>query len=124
VLFLLGLVNAGVPMRGLEAGMWAVPIAVVVGRPLGMLIATEIGVAAGLYRLPGVGWKELVVVGSTASIGLTFALFFGTSVLPTGPLQLQTRSAALFTALGAASAILIAWRLRVGRFGGPPARRA
>jgi NhaA family Na+:H+ antiporter len=116
VLFLLGLVNAGVPLHGLEAGMWAVPISVLVGRPLGVLIATETGVAAGLSRLPRVGWRELIVVGSTASIGLTFALFFGTSVLPAGPLQLQTRSAALFTVLGAATAILIAWRLRVGRF--------
>jgi NhaA family Na+:H+ antiporter len=116
VLFLLGLVNAGVPLHGLEAGMWAVPISVVLGRPLGVLIATETGVAAGLSRVPRVGWRELIVVGSTASIGLTFALFFSSTLFATGPLQLQTRSAALLTAFGAAFAIVVAWRLGVGRF--------
>jgi Na+/H+ antiporter NhaA len=87
-----------------------------IGRPIGILIATEAGVFAGLYRLPGLGWRELLVVGSAASIGLTFALFFATAVFATGPLLLQTKSAALFTSFGAVSALLIAWALGVGRF--------
>ena len=38
-LFFFGLVNAGVPLRALEAGTWGLPIAVIVGKPLGILIA-------------------------------------------------------------------------------------
>jgi NhaA family Na+:H+ antiporter len=116
VLFLFGLVNGGVPLHGLEAGIAAVPIAVIVGRPIGIVLATEAGVAAGLYRLPRVGWKELIVAASAASIGLTFALFFATSALPTGSLLAQTKGAALLTSAGAIVVLLLAWLLGVGRF--------
>src|SRR5581483_4688627 len=101
VLFLFGLVNAGVPLHGLEAGTVAVPLAVIIGRPIGVLLATEAGVAIGLYRLPRTGWKELLVATSCTSIGLTFALFFATSALPLGTLLTQTKAAALLTAFGA-----------------------
>ena len=37
VALVFGLVNAGVPLHGLEAGMWAVPVATLVGRPIGIL---------------------------------------------------------------------------------------
>ena len=36
VLFLFGVVNAGVPLHGLEAGMWALPVATIIGRPIGV----------------------------------------------------------------------------------------
>src|SRR5207342_2667821 len=39
-LFFFGLVNAGVPMGALEAGTWALPLAVLVGRPVGLLAGT------------------------------------------------------------------------------------
>src|SRR6185436_16734177 len=38
-LFFFGLVNAGVPLHALEPGTWGVPIGVIVGKPLGILIA-------------------------------------------------------------------------------------
>ena len=44
VMLLFGLVNAGVPLHGLEEGMWAIPIAAL-GRPFG--IAAAVGVAIG-----------------------------------------------------------------------------
>ena len=116
VLFLFGLVNGGVPLHGLEAGTVAIPLAVIIGRPIGIVLATEIGVAAGLYRLARIGWKELVVVASTASIGLTFALFFATSALPTGSLLAQAKGGALLTSAGAIVALALAWLLGVGRF--------
>ena len=37
-LFFFGLVNAGVPFGALEQGTWALPIAVLVGKPVGMLL--------------------------------------------------------------------------------------
>src|SRR3984893_11444843 len=88
VLLLFGLVNAGVPFHGLEAGLWAIPIAAL-GRPVGVVAAAGLAIAAGLHLPRRVGWRELLVVGCTASIGLVFALFFATAVMPLGPLLLE-----------------------------------
>lgn len=116
VLFLFGLINAGVPVHGLEDGVWALPVAMIVGRPIGVLLAAEAGVALGLRRTINVGWRETLVIGCTASIGLTMALYFSTTVLPLGPLLLQLRVGALASVAAAAVALGAAWALRVGRF--------
>jgi NhaA family Na+:H+ antiporter len=115
VLLLFGLVNAGVPLHGLEAGMWAIPIAAV-GRPIGIVAAAGLAIAAGLHFPNRVGWRELVVVGCTASIGLVFALFFATAVMPLGPVLLEMKMGALVTIAGAGLAFGVARWLRVGRF--------
>jgi NhaA family Na+:H+ antiporter len=115
VLLLFGLVNAGVPIHGLEEGLWAIPIATI-GRPIGILAAAGIAVAFGLHLPSRVGWRELVVVGCTAMIGLFFALFFATAVMPLGPLLLELKMGALVTIAGGAVAFVAARLLRVGRF--------
>jgi len=117
VLFMFGVVNAGVPLFSLEAGSWAVPVATIVGRPLGVVAATELAIAAGLKRIKGVGWRELLVIGCTTSVGLAVALFFATAAMPFGPLLLETKMGALLTVAGAGLAIGLASVLRVGRFG-------
>jgi NhaA family Na+:H+ antiporter len=115
VLLMFGLVNAGVPLHGLEVGLWGIPMAAL-GRPFGIVAATGVAIAAGL-RLPNrVGWRELLVVGCTASIGLVFALFFATAVMPLGTLLLQMKLGALVTIAGAAVAFAVARLLGVGRF--------
>jgi NhaA family Na+:H+ antiporter len=116
VLFLFGLINAGVPVHGLEAGMWALPAAMIVGRPIGVLLAAEAGVWLGLKRTVNVGWRETAVIGCIASIGLTMALYFSTAVLPLGPLLLQLRVGALLSVAASAVAFGMAWGLGVGRF--------
>jgi NhaA family Na+:H+ antiporter len=115
VLFLFGLVNAGVPLHGLEEGLWALPFAAL-GRPIGILVAAGLAIAAGLHLPQRVGWRELLVVGCTASIGLIFALFFATAVMPPGPLLLQMKMGALVTIAGSGLAFAMARVLRVGRF--------
>ena len=115
VLLLFGLVNAGVPLYGLESGTWAVSIAAL-GRPIGILAASGLGIAFGLHLPHRVGWRELAVVGCTASIGLVFAVFFATAVMPAGPLLVELKMGALGTVAGAALAFVGAWLLGVGRF--------
>ena len=115
VLLLFGLVNAGVSLHGLETGLWAVTIAGL-GRPIGIVAATGVGIAAGLHLPHRVGWRELLVVGCLASIGLVFALFFSAAVMPLGPLLRQLKMGALFTLGGGALAFAAARLLRVGRF--------
>jgi NhaA family Na+:H+ antiporter len=115
VLLLFGLVNAGVPLHGLEAGAWAVPIAAI-GRPIGIVAAVAVALAAGLHLPHRVGWRELVVVGCSATIGLVFALFFAAAVMPPGPILLEMKMGALITIFGGVLAFAVARLLRVGQF--------
>jgi NhaA family Na+:H+ antiporter len=115
VLLLFGLVNAGVPLHGLEPGMWAIPTAAL-ARPIGIIVAAGVALAAGLHLPQRVGWREILVVGCIATIGLVFTLFFATAVMPPGPLLLQMKMGALLTIAGGGLAFAVAWLLRVGRF--------
>ena len=114
--FLFGLVNAGVALRGADTGTWAIAVAALVGRPAGMAIAVAAAVALGL-RLPRhVGWREMTVLTITSSTGFAFALFFATVIYPIGPVLAEIKLGALSTAGAAALALAAARALRVGRF--------
>jgi Na+:H+ antiporter, NhaA family len=115
-LFLFGLVNAGVSFHALELGTWGVPIAVLAGKPLGILAATGIALAAGLHLPHRVGWRELMVVGFAAAIGLSVGLFFCAAILPPGQLRSETSMGVLLSLMGAPLALGCAWLLHVGRF--------
>jgi NhaA family Na+:H+ antiporter len=117
VLFAFALVNAGVPFSSVGTGTWAVLVAVLGGKPLGIVGFTLVGGAVGL-RLPhGFDWRELVVVGCAAAIGFTVALFFATAAFPDGVYLAQTKTGALLSVAGALMAAVVAAALRVGRFG-------
>lgn len=114
VLFFFGLVNAGVLLRGVDTGTWAILTAGLVGRPVGILIATALAVAVGL-RLPrGVGWREVIVVALATTSGFTFALFLTVGLLPVGAVLTQIKIGALLTTAGALVAWGVGQLLRVG----------
>jgi NhaA family Na+:H+ antiporter len=115
VLFLFGLVNAGVLITAYDTGTWALLAAALVGRPLGILAAVGLALAVGFHLPPRLGWRDLVVVALASSSGFTFALFFGTSLLPVGAVLAQTKVGALLSVAGAALAIAAARMLKVGR---------
>jgi NhaA family Na+:H+ antiporter len=116
ILFLFGLVNGGVLLRGYDTGTWALLLGALVGRPIGILTAVGAAVAAG-WRLPrGLGGRQLFVAALASSSGFTFALFFATGILSTGPLLAQLTIGAVGTAAGSLLAIGAARRYRVGRF--------
>lgn len=122
VLFVFGLVNAGVPLTGSGIGTWIVLAAVLAGKPLGILTFAAAGTMAGL-RLPGgITWRDLFVVGCASAIGFTVALFFATAAFPPGPLLDETKLGALLTIAGAAMAIAAAALFKVGRFQAQPQR--
>ncbi len=122
VVFLFGLVNVGVILHGYDTGTWAVLIAALVGRPLGILAGVGLGLLVGLHLPKRLGWRELVVIALATSSGFTFAVFFATGILPVGAVLTQIKFGALLTGVGAILALGVAWALRVGRFGGRPAR--
>jgi Na+:H+ antiporter, NhaA family len=79
---LFALANAGVTFDQVDFGDGAVAVALgiclglVVGKPLGIVIASLIGIRLGIAALPrGIGFKELTVVGAVAGIGFTMSLF-------------------------------------------------
>src|SRR5262249_53641667 len=115
-LFFFGLVNAGVPLHALEAGTWGLPIAVIVGKPVGTLMGAAVALAAGLHLPHRVGWRELMVTGLISAIGFSTALFLCTALLPPGQLRSETSMGALLSVAGAPLAIVTAWLLHVGRF--------
>ena len=119
VLFLFGLVNAGVLLRGADTGSSAVLIAALVGRPLGVLGGVAVGVALGLRLPASIRWRELVVIALATTSGFTFALFAATSLLPPGAVLTQIKVGALATVAGAVVTRVAARLLRVGRFAEP-----
>jgi NhaA family Na+:H+ antiporter len=115
-LFLFALVNAGVPLRGLEAGTWAVPVAALVGKPLGLMAATGLAVLTGLHLPPRVGWRELLVGGLITASGFTVALFFATATMAPGQMLRETKMGVLVGLVAIGAALAAARALRVGRF--------
>jgi NhaA family Na+:H+ antiporter len=116
VLFLFGLVNAGVPLTMSGHGTWAVLVAILAGKPLGIGLAVAVAVGAGLQLPQRLGWREVVVVGCAAAIGFTVALFFATAAFRPGPLLDQAKLGALLSVSGALLTVGSAAALGVGRF--------
>lgn len=74
--------NAGVPVDPSTIGealrspvAQGVFLGLVVGKPLGIILAIRIAVALGARLPAGVGWGSIVGVGMVAGIGFTVALF-------------------------------------------------
>ena len=68
ILFFFGLANAGVAFTSIGIGTWVVLVAILVGKPVGILAATALAVRSGLRRPVGVTWRDLVVIGLVAAM--------------------------------------------------------
>jgi NhaA family Na+:H+ antiporter len=116
MLFFFGLVNAGVVLENAGAGTWFVLIAIIMGKPLGIVSATALSRLGGLHLPRGVTWRDVTVVGIVAGIGFTVALFFATAAFPYGRLLNETKLGALLSFSAAFLGLVAAKLLRVGRF--------
>jgi NhaA family Na+:H+ antiporter len=115
-LMLFGFVTAGIPLKALEWGTLALPIAIMIGRPLGLTIGVGLARAFGLHLPHHVGWRELTIVALLSTIGFTMTLFFATVAVGPGPVLSELKMGGLLTLAGALLAWTAAWMLRVGRF--------
>jgi NhaA family Na+:H+ antiporter len=114
--FMFGLVNAGVILKHVDTGSWAVLIAAVIGRPAGVMVAASLAMTAGM-RLPRhMQLPDLIVVALATTSGFTFALFLATAALPMGAVSQQVTLGALATAAGSLLTIGAARVFGVGRF--------
>jgi Na+:H+ antiporter, NhaA family len=116
-LLLFGFVTAGVPLKALEWGTLSLPIAIFIGKPLGLAIGVAAARAFGFTLPHHVGWRELTIVALLSTIGLTMSLFFATVTVGPGPVLSELKMGALWTLFGGVLAIAVAWVLGVGRFG-------
>ena len=116
MLFFFGLANAGVILGSAGAGTWFVLVAIIVGKPIGIVTATFLSRLGGLHLPRGVTWRDLAVVGIIAGIGFTVALFFATAAFPYGRLLNETKLGALLSFSASVLGLIAAKVLRVGRF--------
>lgn len=86
VMPLFALANAGVSMEGVDltnggslGAMFGVAVALVVGKPLGIVSVSWLAVRMGLCQLPpDVTWRGVCLVGLLAGIGFTMSIFIAT----------------------------------------------
>ncbi|HVB37358.1 MAG TPA: Na+/H+ antiporter NhaA [Vicinamibacterales bacterium] len=117
ILFFFGLVNAGVPFGSLGAATWVVLAAIMLGKPIGIVLSTAAASLVRLHRPAGLDWRDLLVIGCVAGIGFTVALFFTTAAFPANhPLLDETKMGALLSFGATVPAFALAWLLGVGRF--------
>lgn len=88
VLPIFALANAGVAMSidilsGHGSLMFAIIAGLVIGKPLGILIAAMLAVAAGLAVKPDAySWRQVAGAGALAGIGFTMSLFIAGQAFP------------------------------------------
>lgn len=107
ILFLFALVNAGVPVTNIGTTTWIVLTALLAGKPLGILTSAWIGERAGFHRAPGLTWPSMLILGVTAGIGFTVALFFATAAFVPGPTLDQAKLGALLSVAGGVLALVL-----------------
>jgi len=109
ILGLFGFVNAGVEFSALGIGTWLVFCGLLFGKPLGIVLFTKLGQAFSLELPPGMGSRELIVVGVAAGIGFTVALFVSVVAFPASALQDSVKMGALFSFAVAPVTLAVAW---------------
>jgi len=116
ILLLFGFANAGVPLERIGPGTYYVLAALILGKPVGVLLFSGAARVLGGRLPPGLRPSDLLLVGVTASIGFTVSLFFATAAFPEGVALAETKMGALLSFLAAPLAIVISLIVR-GRGG-------
>ncbi|WP_095158384.1 Na+/H+ antiporter NhaA [Pseudomonas sp. Irchel 3E13] len=110
------LANAGVSLAGVDlstqAPQWvmtAVVIALVLGKPLGIVSVSWLMVRIGLCTLPtGVNWNSITLIGLLAGIGFTMSIFIANLAF-SDPASLGAAKLGVLSASIVAAALGLAW---------------
>lgn len=113
ILLLFGFANAGVPFERIGPGTYYVLAALILGKPVGVLLFSGAARVLGGRLPPGLRPSDLLLVGVTASIGFTVSLFFATAAFPEGVALAETKMGALLSFLAAPLAIVTSLIVRV-----------
>ncbi len=94
----------GALMLGIAGGL-------VVGKPLGLVLASLLAVRTGLAtKPPEYSWRQLSGAGALAGIGFTMSLFIAAQALPV-PEEFAAAKIAIFAAsfVSAVAGVVILW---------------
>ena len=108
MLLLFGFANAGVPFEQIGPGTYYVLAALLLGKPIGILLFSGAARLVGRICRQDCGCADLLVVGVAASIGFTVSLFFATAAFPEGTALAETKMGALLSFLAAPVALVVA----------------
>jgi NhaA family Na+:H+ antiporter len=109
ILGLFALMNAGVTFRAAGPATLLVAVALLVGKPMGIYLSGILSVRFLPVALPeGIGRRELFLIGCTAGIGFTVALFVTSVAFDPGPIQDAARMGALLSGLAAVTTLVAA----------------
>jgi Na+:H+ antiporter, NhaA family len=120
VMPLFALANAGVVIGGADLSdaslsvLGGVAIALVLGKPVGILAACWLAVRLGLSKLPpGVNWQGLCVIGCLGGIGFTMSIFIAMLAFEDAALLAAAKLGVLLASFLAAAIGLIVGRMYV-----------
>jgi Na+:H+ antiporter, NhaA family len=118
ILPLFAFANAGVSLEGATLAWVLAPVplgiiaGLVIGKPLGIVAASWLALAAGVAQKPaGATWPQLLGVGMLGGIGFTMSLFIGTLAFPDPAHAAQLRLGVLTASVCSAVAGYLVLRL-------------
>jgi NhaA family Na+:H+ antiporter len=117
VLPVFALCNAGVALStavfaGHESLLLAIGLGLVVGKPVGFMVAPALAVWIGIaVKPPGYSWRQLLGAGALAGIGFTMSLFIAGQAMPT-PDDFAAAKVAVFVAsiVSACLGVALLWK--------------
>ena len=121
VMPLFALANAGVSIDGVgttasQSVMLGVAIALVIGKPIGIMLGSWIAVRAGWCRLPaGVTWNGVLLVGCLGGIGFTMSIFIAGLAFESAELLAGAKLGVLLASVIAATIGLAIGRINARR---------
>jgi NhaA family Na+:H+ antiporter len=117
VLPLFALANAGVPisagvLHGHETLVLAIMAGLVVGKPLGFLLAAALAVRLGIAEKPAAySWRQLLGAGALGGIGFTMSLFIAGQAFPEATdFAAAKRAVFMASLLATALGLALLWR--------------
>jgi NhaA family Na+:H+ antiporter len=114
-LFFFAFTNAGVVLAAIGTMTWLILGSLVIGKTLGITLLGLIGAKMGFPLPARMGFRELVMAGFVAALGLTVALFVAGAAFTDPTLLGQAKMGALFSGFVGLAAILLGRSLGMNR---------
>lgn len=107
ILFAFGFANAGVEFSAISSPTWIVLVALVAGKPVGILLFGWFAASVMKLGLPeGMRMSDLPIIGLVAAIGFTVALFVAAVAFEPGSVQDAAKMGALFSLVSLVPAVI------------------
>lgn len=107
-LFFFGLANAGVTFGSASALTFIILSSLIIGKPLGISMFIKIGALFGLKPDKRINEHDIILIGLTASIGLTVSLFIADIAYTANLQQDAAKIGALLSVISGIGALLLA----------------